>query len=122
MSDFTFRLPRLPHLPQYRDAQNQADEPANVKQYREELHRALQEGLIQIDGLIGPGGSLRSPLTTKGDVWGFNSADARIPVGADGDVLTADSSAALGVSYQTPSAGSGSTGSAIVMAKVFGRM
>jgi len=32
-----------------------------------------------------------SPLTTKGDIWGFSNLDARIPVGADGTVLSADS-------------------------------
>lgn len=45
-----------------------------------------------------------SPLTTKGDLWGFDTADARVPVGTDGKVLTADSTAALGVSWQTPAA------------------
>ncbi len=44
-----------------------------------------------------------SPLTTKGDIFGHSSVDARIPVGADGTVLTADSGATLGVSYQVPS-------------------
>src|SRR5690242_18973664 len=52
-----FRIPRLPHLPEYKTPQNQADEPQNVKDYREALHRALQDGLIQIDGVLGPGGS-----------------------------------------------------------------
>lgn len=46
-----------------------------------------------------------SPLTTKGDIHGFDTDDARIPAGADGTVLTADSGAALGVSWQTPSSG-----------------
>lgn len=43
-----------------------------------------------------------SPLTTKGDIWGYSTVDARIPVGTDDYVLTADSSAALGVSWQAP--------------------
>ena len=43
-----------------------------------------------------------SPLTTKGDIWGYNTTDARIPVGTNGQVLTANSSNALGVSWQTP--------------------
>jgi hypothetical protein len=30
------------------------------------------------------GGGLSSPLTTKGDVWGYSTTDARIPVGANG--------------------------------------
>jgi hypothetical protein len=34
------------------------------------------------------GGGLSSPLTTKGDVWGYSTTDARIPVGANGTVLT----------------------------------
>lgn len=40
-----------------------------------------------------------SPLTTKGDIWGYAAADARVPVGANGTVLGADSAAALGVAY-----------------------
>ncbi len=46
------------------------------------------------------GGSLVSPLTTTGDLWGYDSTDARVPVGADGYALTADSGASLGVSWQ----------------------
>jgi hypothetical protein len=41
-----------------------------------------------------------SPLTTKGDLYGHSTVDARVPVGADGRLLTADSTAALGVSWQ----------------------
>jgi hypothetical protein len=40
-----------------------------------------------------------SPLTTKGDLWGYDTADARVPVGADGQVLTADSTQPLGVKW-----------------------
>jgi hypothetical protein len=43
------------------------------------------------------GGS--DPLTTKGDIWGFSTVDARIPVGANATVLTADSTQALGVKW-----------------------
>lgn len=53
------------------------------------------------------GGGSASPLTTKGDLWGFSTVDARVPVGTDGQVLTADSTAALGVSWQTPTVGVG---------------
>lgn len=42
-----------------------------------------------------------SPLTTKGDVYGYDSDNARIPVGVDGQALTADSAVPLGVSYQS---------------------
>lgn len=44
-------------------------------------------------------GGSSSPLTTKGDVFGHSTVDARIPVGSDGQVLTADSAASLGVSW-----------------------
>ena len=40
-----------------------------------------------------------SPLTTKGDVFGFDTADARVPVGTNDQVLMADSTAGLGVKY-----------------------
>ena len=45
-----------------------------------------------------PGGS--SPLTTKGDIYGYTTTNARVPVGADGTVLGADSTQALGVGYK----------------------
>ncbi len=47
-----------------------------------------------------------SPLTTKGDIYTRNSsADARLPVGTNGQVLTADSSEATGLKFATPSSG-----------------
>lgn len=53
----------------------------------------------------GTGGGGSSPLTTKGDLYGYNTSNARIPVGDNGTVLTADSSNALGVSWQPPQTG-----------------
>jgi len=53
------------------------------------------------------GGGGASPLTTKGDVYGFSTVDARIPVGTNDQVLTADSTQALGVKWATPATGSG---------------
>ena len=38
-----------------------------------------------------------SPLTTKGDVFGFSNVDARIAIGSDDQVLTADAAQALGL-------------------------
>jgi len=46
-----------------------------------------------------------SPLTTKGDIWGYSTSDARIPIGANNTVLTADSTQSLGLKWATPSAG-----------------
>jgi len=47
------------------------------------------------------GGGLSSPLTTKGDVWGYSTTNARVPVGTNGQILTADSTEALGVKWAT---------------------
>lgn len=47
-----------------------------------------------------------SPLTTKGDLYGFSTLDARIPIGANDTVLTADSTQSLGLKWAAP-AGSG---------------
>jgi hypothetical protein len=50
-----------------------------------------------------------SPLTTKGDVYGFSTTDARIPIGANDTVLTADSTQALGLKWAAPAGGGGMT-------------
>lgn len=44
-----------------------------------------------------PSGS--SPLTTKGDIYTYDSADQRLPVGTDGQVLQADSAEATGLKW-----------------------
>lgn len=54
---------------------------------------------------IGGGSGTASPLTTKGDVWGYDSADNRIPIGTNGYVLTADSTQTLGLKWAPSSAG-----------------
>ena len=46
-----------------------------------------------------------TPLTTKGDVFTFSTVDARIGVGANNTVLTADSAEATGLKWATPSSG-----------------
>ena len=46
-----------------------------------------------------------SPLTTKGDVYGFSTVDARIPIGANNTVLTADSTQSLGLKWAAVSSG-----------------
>lgn len=44
-----------------------------------------------------------SPLTTKGDIYGFGTTNDRIPVGTNGQVLTANSATALGVDWESSS-------------------
>lgn len=58
-----------------------------------------------------PTTGMADPLTTKGDLVVRAAVTTRLGVGSDGDVLTADSGAADGVSWQTPS-GSGGGGPA----------
>ena len=41
-----------------------------------------------------------SPLTTKGDVFGFSTANARLPVGSNGQFLVADSTQTLGLIWR----------------------
>jgi hypothetical protein len=66
-------------------------------------------GLMYYNGTtwIAIGGGTTSPLTTKGDVWGYSTTNARIPVGTNGQVLTADSTNSLGVSWASPTGASG---------------
>jgi hypothetical protein len=40
-----------------------------------------------------------SPLTTKGDLYGFSTVDARLAVGTNGQVLSADSTQATGLRW-----------------------
>ena len=50
------------------------------------------------------------PLTTKGDLYGFSTVPARVAVGTNGQVLTADSTNTNGVKWATPSSALSWTG------------
>jgi hypothetical protein len=50
-----------------------------------------------------------SPLTTKGDLYTYSTTNARLGVGTNGQILTADSTEATGIKWATPSAASGLT-------------
>jgi hypothetical protein len=43
-----------------------------------------------------------SPLTAKGDLFGYSTTQARVAVGNDGETLVADSSTSTGLRYQVP--------------------
>ena len=60
---------------------------------------------------VSNGSASGSPLTTKGDIFVFGTADARLPVGTNGQVLTADSTQALGVKWAAAGGGGGTWGS-----------
>ncbi len=55
-----------------------------------------------------PSAGSTSPLTTKGDVYTYSTADARLAVGTDGHVLTADSAEATGLKWSAPAGGGAS--------------
>lgn len=70
-------------------------------------------GALKVDGtsitatagvISAPGGG-SSPLTTKGDVWGYSTTNARIPIGTDTFVLTADSTQTLGLKWAASASG-----------------
>jgi len=52
---------------------------------------------------VAVGGS--SPLTTKGDLYTYSTTDARLGVGTNGQVLTADSTSATGMKWATAAGG-----------------
>lgn len=54
-----------------------------------------------------------SPLTTKGDIYTYDTGNARLPVGTDGQILSANSAQATGLEWiAAPSGGDASTNTA----------
>jgi hypothetical protein len=43
---------------------------------------------------------VQDPVTTKGDLYTFSTTDTRLPVGANGETIVADSSTSTGLRYQ----------------------
>ena len=73
------------------------DDIADLAVSMSKLSQAVQ------DAIGGGGGG--SPLTTKGDIYGFSTVAARLPVGANGQVLTADSTQTLGIKWAAAAGG-----------------
>ena len=48
------------------------------------------------------GSTFTSPLTTKGDLHTYSTTDARLPIGANGTFLVADSATTTGLRWQAP--------------------
>ena len=59
------------------------------------------------------GGGGSSPLTTKGDLYTYSTTDARLGVGTNGQVLTADSAEATGLKWAAPASGSTFVGATV---------
>ena len=54
-----------------------------------------------------PAGGTESPLTTKGDLFSYDTDDARLGIGTNGQILTADSAEALGLKWANAPTGTG---------------
>jgi hypothetical protein len=61
-------------------------------------------GIETIDLTASGGGGVSSPLTTKGDLFTYDTDNQRLGVGADGQALIADSAEATGLKWGTVSA------------------
>lgn len=73
-----------------------------------------------INPIVTAAGAGLSPLTTKGDIYTFDTGDQRLAVGTDGQVLTADSAAPTGLKFATPPAGGGVvTGARVQLSSAF---
>jgi hypothetical protein len=57
-------------------------------------------GWVTVAFAGGEGGS--SPLTTKGDIYVYSSADTRLPIGTNGQILSANSATATGLQWINP--------------------
>lgn len=74
--------------------------PVRVRDW-EDSHRRNSQAINYLLALAGTS-DFETPLTTKGDIMGFDTASARLAVGSDTQVLTADSAEATGLKWAAP--------------------
>jgi hypothetical protein len=81
--------------------------PSLVSGALNELASRVTDTEEDVQGIIDslPTTDSLSPLTTKGDLFTFDTDNQRLPVGTNGQVLTADSGEATGLKWSTPSDG-----------------
>ena len=63
------------------------------------------DSFVLSGGMQGGGGVAEDLLTTKGDTHGYTTENARVAIGADGQILTADSTVPLGLGWAAAAAG-----------------
>lgn len=63
--------------------------------------------IVEVDGVLTLSASGASPLTTKGDIYTYSTTNTRLPVGADGEILYADSSTLTGLKWDAAPTGGG---------------
>lgn len=52
---------------------------------------------------------MSSPLTTAGDIWVYSTSNSRLPIGTNGQILIARSSATTGLAWETDSLSGGAS-------------
>lgn len=82
------------------DAANQVVDATGFSGNLSATDTDVQTALATLDAMSVGGGGLS--VTTKGDLQGFSTIAARVPIGSNNQILTADSTQALGLKWAAP--------------------